>query len=672
MLLEGRSHQTAPGTFDFRGLAPSSAVVRLDGTWEWAPNRFLPPPLAWDATASQVVKVPSRWNHYRVDGRDYGSFGYATYRVRILPPAHEGPWGIKINSLGSAFEFYANASLLARAGTLTSAPEGSVPAYAPQVVTLPPSSDGWEIRILVSNWHHRDGGLFYSLFFGKLNDVLTLRQNLLFIDIFVFASLFIMALYNLGLYFFLQRDRSPLWFGLICVVFAVRTVVYGEYFLLTFLPQLDWQLLQKIGYLTMYVAPALFFLFFDELIHRQGYGKIPRGIVRTVNGVSLAVSAFTVVFPMFWFSQLQIPFQIWIGVVIVPLLYFLFQAIRRGFSEGYWFLFGCVVLILTVLNDFLHTAHVINTASMSQFGFLAFLVSQSILVTQNFSKAFVKVDRLSHYLEQTNVALQRFVPLEFLSFLGKASITEIQLGEHVEKIMTILFSDIRSFTRLSERMKPRENFKFINSYLKRITPPIQTNGGFIDKYLGDGVMALFPNKADDAVQAGLDMLDSLVLYNEHRRSSGYEPIDIGIGIHTGLLMMGTIGNESRMDSTVISDAVNLASRLENLNREFGTRMLISLETLDALTDSSGLTYRFLGVRTIKGKQDPIPVFEVFQRDTEPMREQKLRTLDRFNEAVQLVLDGRLVAARKAFKALKKKAPLDSVVDYYLSTLGVRD
>jgi len=664
LLVDGKNFQLNDAIFDFSNLSPSNAAARLDGVWEWVPNQFIDPNKPWNSEQSLKIKVPSRWNSYLVNNEHFPSFGFATYRIFIKPPPQKLPYGIKITSLGSAFEFYANGVLLAKAGELSENGEAAVPAYAPQVVTLPATNEGWDIRILVSNWHHRDGGLFYSLFFGKLNDVISLRQNLLFLDIFIFASLIITAIYNLSLYFFLKRDKSPLWFSLICVTFAVRAVVYGEYLVLSFIPQLDWQILQKAGYLTLYLAPLLFFLFIKELINNAGKVIIPRVLIHGVAWVALAASLFTFFFPMYWFSQLQIPYQIWIGVLFVVLIYYLLRAIKNGFSEGYWFLWGLLVLFLTVINDALHTAQIINTTQISPMGFLAFLLSQSFLLTQNFSKAFIKVDRLSQSLELTNKALSRFVPTEFLMYLGKESITDIQLGDHVEHKMAVLFSDIRSFTQLSEKMIPSENFKFINSYLKRITPPIRHNGGFIDKFMGDGVMALFPNKSFDAIKAGIDMLECLRTYNQHRKTSGYDPIDIGIGIHTGTLMMGTIGNEFRMDSTVIADAVNLASRLENLNRLFGTHMLVSLESIEDSELEESFAYRFLGFQKIKGKEAPLPIFEVFENDPQEIKEQKQKIRPQFEEAIQYLVHSNLKEARKLFKKLKKLAPLDTVVEYY--------
>lgn len=141
--------------------------------------------------------------------------------------------------------------------------------------------------------------------------------------------------------------------------------------------------------------------------------------------------------------------------------------------------------------------------------------------------------------------------------------------------MSVLFANIRSFTSLSEKMTPADNFKFINAYLSRMQPVINQHHGFIDKYIGDAIMALFSGDADNAVQAGIAMLQKLAEYNQSRQRSGYVPIQIGIGINTGLLMLGTVGGEERMDGTVISDAVNRASRIEGMTKMYGATLLIT-------------------------------------------------------------------------------------------------
>ncbi|WP_428663755.1 adenylate/guanylate cyclase domain-containing protein [Reyranella sp.] len=212
-------------------------------------------------------------------------------------------------------------------------------------------------------------------------------------------------------------------------------------------------------------------------------------------------------------------------------------------------------------------------------------------------------------LKQTNLSIERFVPHAFLSIIGKPSIVEVELGDNKRESMSILFSDIRSFTTLSEGMTPDENFAFINAYLERMGPVIRDHNGFIDKYIGDAIMALFAN-ADDAVRAGLAMLGALDGFNEARRAAGLEPIAIGVGINTGLLMLGTIGEKDRMDGTVISDAVNLAARVESLTKEYGAPLLISEFTLQALADPKAYDIRPVDVVVVKGKTRPVGIYAV--------------------------------------------------------------
>ncbi|NEP57945.1 MAG: hypothetical protein F6K31_13135 [Symploca sp. SIO2G7] len=168
----------------------------------------------------------------------------------------------------------------------------------------------------------------------------------------------------------------------------------------------------------------------------------------------------------------------------------------------------------------------------------------------------------------TSTKLKLFVSQEFLDVLGIKHPTEIELGKNVGRKMSILFSDIRSFTTLSGAMSPRDNFDFINAYLKKMEPAITENYGFIDKYIGDAIMALFDgqNSGLNSIEAALSMLNKLKEYNRERINEKRSPIDIGIGIHTGDLMLGMIGGNNRIDGTVISSDVNLASRLEGLTK----------------------------------------------------------------------------------------------------------
>jgi PAS domain S-box-containing protein len=265
--------------------------------------------------------------------------------------------------------------------------------------------------------------------------------------------------------------------------------------------------------------------------------------------------------------------------------------------------------------------------------------------------------------EKLTDAYGRFVPHEFLHFLGYESILEVKLGDQVQKEMSVLFSDIRDFTSLSETMTPAENFQFINAYLSRMEPAITDNFGFIDKYIGDAIMALFDGSADDAVKAGIAMLEELNEYNISRNRPDCPPLQIGIGINTGSLMLGTVGGQSRMDSTVISDAVNLASRVETLTKEYGVSMLITQNTFIELNDFYDL--RLIDRVTVKGKSQMVTVYEVFAADPPELRQKKLETKTLFEEALVLYNSDRCVEATRFFSGCLQINPTDNVAQIYM-------
>ena len=180
--------------------------------------------------------------------------------------------------------------------------------------------------------------------------------------------------------------------------------------------------------------------------------------------------------------------------------------------------------------------------------------------------------------------------------------------------MTVLFSDIRGFTTVSEKGQPEEIVAILNQYFTRMVDIVFAHKGTLDKFVGDMVMALFgaplddPKHAEHAVDAALEMIRELNRLNEKWAAEGRPALDIGIGISTGPMIAGNIGSEAIMSYTVIGDAVNLGARLESLNKEYGTRIIISEATCDALPDR--YLFRPLGDVVVKGKTRPVAIFEV--------------------------------------------------------------
>jgi len=267
-------------------------------------------------------------------------------------------------------------------------------------------------------------------------------------------------------------------------------------------------------------------------------------------------------------------------------------------------------------------------------------------------------------LELHTHASGRFVPREFLDHLNRQTLADVRLGDHVQRDMTVFFSDIRDFTALSEQLTPQQNFDFLNSYLQRMTPVIRAHHGFVDKYIGDAIMALFPREPGDALQSAVQILEQVARYNEGRKNAGYVPIRIGIGLHRGELILGTIGEEERMQTTVIADAVNVASRIEGLTKTFGVPLLVSGSVIESLPQDHAFKLRQLGAVKAKGKTKSVEIYECFEGDEEELLAHKLRTAEQFAKGIVEFRKGMFLSAGKIFARIAELDRRDLPAAYF--------
>lgn len=269
------------------------------------------------------------------------------------------------------------------------------------------------------------------------------------------------------------------------------------------------------------------------------------------------------------------------------------------------------------------------------------------------------------HLKELNLAASRFVPREYLAFLEKESLVDIHLGDHVSGEMTVMFSDLRSFTSLSEDMTSQENFDFVNAYLGRVSPVIREHGGFIVKYIGDGMMAIFPDSADDAVQAGIEKLEQVNDYNRYRKSQGRFLIQVGIGVNTGHMMVGMVGERQRMQGDAFSDNVNLTSRLEGLTKFYDVSFIMTAATRERLREPVSYDIRFLDRVQVKGKFKPLNLYEVYSADLPEARRLKQETREEYQQALTYFYAREFAEAQgKLFRVLQRN-PKDKVAWHHL-------
>jgi len=276
-----------------------------------------------------------------------------------------------------------------------------------------------------------------------------------------------------------------------------------------------------------------------------------------------------------------------------------------------------------------------------------------------------KVAERTQELSLINQSLSRFIPDEFLHALGHDNILNVKLGDHVKGSMTVMFTDIRSFTTLSESMSPQEVFDFTNGFLRRIGPIIRIHNGFVSQFTGDGFMAIFPNAPDDAVRAAIVIQQTIAIYNQERQIKSRKPIQIGVGINTGPLMLGIIGDGTRTETTLVSDTVNTAARMEGLTKYYGVSIIVSESSFMGLSSSEKLHARLLDIVQVKGKKLPTTIYEIFSADPADLLEKKSQTLSVFEKGQQYYFAKSFAKALKCFTDVLETLPDDLTTKHYL-------
>lgn len=431
---------------------------------------------------------------------------------------------------------------------------------------------------------------------------------------------------------------------------------------------LDYNLVFSLSYALLILAAYWLFRSFLLL------GELQPRIDLALRTITIVAALSTLAIPLAGGSGLVMGIRILSLSALALVLYAAWKALRAGLRSARWFIVALAGLFLGSVATSMWSVYgrqLPPSFAPLQFGFETGAVFQALILALGLADRIAAANeerdrtqrRAIEEMRSLNVAFARFVPQAFLELLGKRDVREVALGDQVQREMTILFSDIRSFTTLSEGMSPSETFGFLNGYLSRTGPIVREHGGLIDKYVGDAIMALFPRGPDDAVRAAIALQATVTEHNRKRQTQGRAPIAVGVGLHTGTLMLGTIGETERMDGTVIADAVNLASRVESLTKLYGAAILLTDATRDLLVVESAQTMRYLGRVAVKGKHNGVGLFEVIASDPAELRDLKIATSARFAGGVTAFVAGNFAEAVSAFDEVLGSNPQDRAAAY---------
>ncbi len=346
---------------------------------------------------------------------------------------------------------------------------------------------------------------------------------------------------------------------------------------------------------------------------------------------------------------------------------------RMQFEGGWIILFGMIPLSLTGAYWLLI---LLNVASEPWdfrdfptpfYAMLILMISMSVFLARQFARTNRNLETQLINVRRTRDVFSLFVPEPVLDKIAKEGLESIKLGGAEEGVATILFTDIRSFTSIAENLSPTETLAFLNEFMQRMQPVIHQHGGFINQFVGDEIMAIFylSGHEDTAIEAAVAMRKALNEHNRERVERGEPPIDIGVGVNTGKVIWGTIGSEVRMESAIIGDTVNLASRLQNLTKNYGVGVLVSESAFREISNPERFCYREVDVVQVRGKTRPVVIYEIFDADSDMVKKQKLACLSQYNRGLHYFHAEDWQQAKSLLEACLEIFPEDPISHIYL-------
>ena len=631
-------------------------AIRVGGELAFAWNALLPPGAPWP-DEDEVVQVPGRWSD-GVEGRT--SAGKGTYSLTLELPEHRpAQLAIELRNVAGASRLHVDGVFAPPTGVVDPDPAEVVEDVRRRELVFPAEAPTAEVRIEAANVRHQASGIRRHLLIGTPEAVESFALRRVVGDVFTATSLATMGLLFLGLYWARRREVRHAWFAAMCLCFTVRLALAGEGQLgAVFFGGVPFWLRLAVEYASIPVS-AYFGLSFVYSISLDGEpSRGARALLLGLALLALSTPLYMMVAP--WGPLLQLLLL----ASMFSLVYGLFLATRaalrgdvhaRPMAGALWVFMVAVAHDVGVTLDLLSTPMLLSSVAM-----LLGLLTQGVLLTRSQSEALTLVERLSGRLRRAHEASLRFVPIAFLERLGHHGIIDVERGEHSQQDMAVMFTDLRGFTTLTESWGSEHAFAFINRYLERMEPCITDQQGFVNQYLGDGIMALFPT-AGGALAAARSLMSELDRFNSEDPDA---PVMFGIGISAGPLMLGTIGSDRRLDGSVIGDTVNHASRVEGMTKIYGTRVLFDESVLHRSPEVG--PHRLLDRVVARGRSSATRIYELLDVLEPEERRQKEQTAERFERGRRAYVQGRFHEALTLFRVCVEQAPLDQTAALYVA------
>lgn len=580
-----------------------SEIVDLKGEWIFVPNRFIDPQKDI-FRYNRFEEIHNRWTTY-TDPMPVKS--YASYAIKITGFNPTAMYALKLTDCSSACTVYLDGEAFFGWGIPAETADREVLDMGSQVVVLPLKGKTEAVIVFhVSNFTDRDPGFSGPIQLGYYETLYEAHNRTVIKATFLIGILTLLSVFYLSLFIFYPKQRLALYFSMLNLSFGLRAACYDEFLLTTILPFTNAVIMHKIGYLTL--ASAIIFL--SAFVHVLLNKKHPL-ILCAILSPAFLYTLIIIFTPIPIYSSLLLYMQIYVLLTALYDVALLTHGVIHRKKYALLFLLAILLFLLLAIWDILISHGIIKGVFVAQFGTLALLIPMSMIVLKRVKLTFETVSDMTHKIEAINTSLARFLPNEFMEFLQKQH-TDIKLGDHELEKLHIAFVYLNVHADLGLETERLSVLKTYNEILPVIAPVIKAHHGFIDKYVPEGLMVIFHGTAEEALHCLLETEHFIRKENIKRSAQNIKEITFACGIHYGQILLGTIGEPIRMDNTVISDAVNVASRLQSYALEHKIKLLASEAVKKNYTASLSepIDFTYSGLVTLPGKDRPVSVYEV--------------------------------------------------------------
>ena len=576
-----------------------------------------------DANAQADFEITSTgyWNKLLDNPADVS---YGCYRAVItgLDPSQKYAI-LQKDSPKTSCAVYVNRKLLVLVGDpfeiLKNQPEsGSHSVIQPISFEFYPDDQGnAEIIYFIANYFYRKSGLNDTVFFGPAE----LFSNNSYISLYavICGALIFIGLLCLFQFVINRNRKEYLYLGLTSIALALRISTNGLCLLSIIIPKLPAEIKFKIEYLAMWVVPVCV----TQMLHAIYPTKRLKVFKNILIMADFLIGWVSIFLPAYYTNRYVPVLQYSMIAVCVYVLSFSIYNLICKKRYSFFNFFSYLFVIIGALIDVLISKGARGfTVSLLPFFLVAFVIIQILMFVKIQNDIYKQTLESSDKLQRLNEAYFRFVPREFIELLNKDSVINTNAGDYQEITMTIMFCKVsivceeeqpeHKHEHLHENENLDEHFLVFTEYLKQIMPVIQNHNGFVSKILSGGFMALFPKSELDAVKAAFEIKENTA-YSDHKVNSW-------IGLHYGKMIIGTVGEENRLDDTVISDTVNTAARIESVCEKLQKSVIMSHEFAQNLVDLNGQEAKDMGIKfvklqaiSVKGKEKPLQLYEVVKK-----------------------------------------------------------